>query len=190
MANETEIKFLVNDVAALESRLRENGFRQQTPSTHELNTLYDLPSGELRGRGEVLRIRQYGDTWSITHKSKGTADRHKIRAEHETRVTDGKQMEAILRALGYTPSFVYEKFRSEWTDGRGHVVVDRTPIGDLGEIEGEGGWIDEVASKLQVPESSYITKSYAVLFVEWRHKTRSDARNMTFEECGIRPPKF
>jgi len=45
-------------------------------------------------------------------------------------------MDLILRALGYAPSFRYEKFRAEWTDGKGQVVVDETPIGDFCEIEG------------------------------------------------------
>ena len=28
------------------------------------------------------------------------------------------------------------KIRYEWSDGKGHVVVDETPIGNFGEIEG------------------------------------------------------
>ena len=47
-----------------------------------------------------------------------------------------RQMDLILRALGYAPSFRYEKFRAEWTDGKGQVVVDETPIGNFCEIEG------------------------------------------------------
>src|SRR5207245_7490139 len=82
-------------------------------------------------RSEVLRIRRYGEIWKITHKSKGTAGRHKIRTESETKVADGQQMDAILRALGYAPSFVYEKFqigrascreRVESTAGSGTVI--------------------------------------------------------------------
>ena len=55
--NEVEIKFAVDDVAALESKLRELGFRLQTPSTHELNTCYDFPNGQLRKRGELKMIQ-------------------------------------------------------------------------------------------------------------------------------------
>src|SRR4051794_38168735 len=136
MPAETEIKFKVHDVTALEQKLRAAGFRMKTPSTLEVNTLYDLPSGELRAKSEVLRIRHYGDIWKITHKTKGTAGRHKVRAESETKVSSGEQMDAILRGLGYAPKFVYEKYRAEWTDDAGDVVVDRTPIGDIAEIEG------------------------------------------------------
>ena len=183
MPAETEIKFALDDVTALEAKLKEIGFRLKTPSTLEVNTLYDLPTGELRAKAEVLRIRRYGEVWKITHKTKGTAGRHKVRAESETKVENGEQMDAILRALGYSPTFIYEKYRAEWSDGLGEVVVDRTPIGNIGEIEGAPEWIDEVAQKLGISHSDYVTKSYAQLFVEWRERTKSNAANMTFQEC-------
>lgn len=189
MPAETEIKFVVENVEALEAKLREIGFHVKTPSTLEVNTLYDLPSGELRAKSEVLRIRRYDDVWKITHKSKGTAARHKVRTESETKIADGSQMDAILRALGYAPSFVYEKYRAEWTDGKGDVVVDRTPIGIIAEIEGEPEWIDRTARQLGVSDDAFITKSYALLFLEWRAKTGSEANNMTFAECGAPSPE-
>ena len=190
MPAETEIKFIVENVNALEAKLLEIGLRVKTPSTLEVNTLYDLPGGELSAKAEVLRIRRYGDVWKITHKSKGTAVRHKVRTESETKIDDGPQMDAILRALGYAPSFVYEKYRAEWTDGKGDVVVDRTPIGNIAEIEGEPAWIDGIARQLGISDINFITKSYGLLFLEWRAKTGSKAENMTFEECGAPIPKI
>ncbi len=184
MADEVEIKFLVEDVSALEARLRAAGFHQQTAPTHEINTLYDRRGDPLRRRGQLLRLREFGGVWKLTHKARGTAGRHKTRAELETAVSDGAEMDAILRALGYKPTFRYEKFRSEWTDSNGHVVLDKTPIGDVAEIEGEPAWIDATAAKLGVRESKYITKSYAELFMDWKQRTRSKAREMTFAECS------
>src|SRR5581483_10406829 len=139
---EVEIKFLVPDLKALAKKLKQLGFKRKTPSTHEVNTLYNLPWQKLRHKGELLRLRQYGEKWKLTHKAKGKAGRHKSRAEAETVVSDGKQTDAILRALGFAPSFTYEKFREEWSDGEGEVVLDHTPIGDLAEIEGKSRWID------------------------------------------------
>jgi adenylate cyclase, class 2 len=179
MADEVEIKFRIDDLNRVKQRLREAGFREQTPRTHEMNTLYDR-NGELRGRGELLRLRNYGGKWTLTHKSKAVNARHKTRAELETKVSDGDQMDQIIRALGYQPSFRYEKFRSEWTDGDGHVVLDETPIGDFGEIEGKPGWIDQVAKKLEITDDKFITESYSELFFAWKHKTGSDAQEMTF----------
>jgi adenylate cyclase, class 2 len=179
---EIEIKFLVPDLKALEQKLRKLGFHQQTSSTHEINTLYDLPGQKLRRKGELLRLRNYGGKWKLTHKAKGKPGRHKSRGELETGVSDGKQMDAMLRALGYSPSFVYEKFRAEWRDDQGHVVLDRTPIGNLAEIEGKSRWIDRIARELGVKPADYITKSYAELFFDWKRKTGSKAENMTLRE--------
>jgi adenylate cyclase class 2 len=90
-------------------------------------------------------------------------------------------MDAILRALGYAASFRYEKFRQEWTDRKGQVVVDETPIGNFCEIEGSPRWIDATARKLGVNDADYITKNYATLFAEWKKETRSRAQEMTFQ---------
>jgi adenylate cyclase class 2 len=178
---EIEIKFRVDDLRSLAHRLRAAGFRQITRRTHEMNTLYDLPAQPLRRRGELLRLRRYGKEWLLTHKAKGTAGRHKMREETETKISDGKTMDAILRALGFEPSFRYEKFRAEWDDGKGHVVVDETPIGKFGEIEGSPRWIDATARRLGIRRSDYITQNYAGLFQQWKQTTGSPAEEMTFK---------
>jgi len=177
---EIEIKFRVSELPALRRRLRATGFRQLTPRTLESNTLYDLPGEPLRRRGELLRLRKYGKKSVLTHKAKGRAARHKTRIETETQVADGTKMEQILLALGYRPTFRYEKFRAEWSDGQGHVVLDETPIGIFAEIEGPSRWIDETAKKLGVQTGEYITNTYAGLFFVWKRRTRSPAKEMTF----------
>ena len=180
MGREIEIKFQVADLRKLARLLRSSGFRLITPRTHEMNTLYDLPGEILLGRGQLLRLRKYGDQWILTHKGNGTTGRHKSRVETETEVDNGKKMDAILLALGYEPTFRYEKFRAEWSDGQGKVVVDETPVGNFSEIEGPPRWIDATAKKLEVKRDDYITKNYATLFFDWKKKTASSAREMTF----------
>jgi adenylate cyclase, class 2 len=179
---EVEIKFLIENMPALVRRLRAAGFHRVTPRRHEHNTMYDLPGQPLRKRGELLRLRKYGAAWTLTHKTKGRTGKHKSRAESETALSDGLQMQHILAALGYRPSFVYEKFRAQWSDGSGHVVIDETPIGSIGEIEGKPQWIDAAAKALCISASQYITDSYAGLFFAWKRRAHSGARNMTFAE--------
>jgi adenylate cyclase class 2 len=186
---EIEIKFRVEDLAALNRRLRGSVFRLETQPTHELNVLYDLPGMPLRERGDILRLRKFGERWVLTHKAKGTAGPHKKRVENETIVSSGPAMEAILRALQFSPTFRYEKFRAEWSDGKGHVVVDQTPIGDFGEIEGPSRWIDQTARLLQIPRSHYITQSYSELFADWKKANRSAADEMTFRAVGRKAPR-
>ena len=184
MPKEIEIKFRIENLPALTRALKQAGFKQLTRSTHEMNSLYDLPGQKLRKRGDMLRLRKYGETWVLTHKAKGKAGRHKVRVELETRVENGQQMDAILRALGFAPTFRYEKYRAEWSDGTGHVVLDKTPIGNFGEIEGTSRWIDRTAQRARDRRDDYITQTYAPMFFAWKRRTHSPAKDMTFRAVG------
>ena len=186
MPNEIEIKFRIENLGVLSRVLKQSGFKQITRSTHETNTLYDLRGQKLRTRGEMLRLRKYGDIWTLTHKAKGAEGRHKKRVELETRVENGQQVDAILRGLGFEPTFRYEKYRAEWSDGEGHVVLDETPIGNFGEIEGKPRWIDRTARVLGVGRGNYITQTYAPMFFEWKRRTGSKATEMTFRAIGAK----
>lgn len=188
-AAEIEVKFRVADVASLTAKLRAAGFRLVTDRTHEFNTIYDFPDLRLRARGELLRLREYGEQWRLTHKGKTSYGKHKSRIETETSLESGKAMQTILLTLGMRPAFRYEKFRSEWSDGAGHVVVDETPIGDLAEIEGTPEWIDHTAAALGVGERDYITSSYAQLFFAWKSETGSHAEEMTWASIGVTVPR-
>jgi adenylate cyclase class 2 len=186
---ETEIKFRVDDVAALAQRLRTAGFHLDTPRTFESNVLYDTPDRQMRARTEILRIRSYGGKWTLTHKrvpdDRPGEDRHKHRMETETAVTDGTALAEVFRSLGLIPAFRYEKWRSEWSDGEGHCVVDETPIGIFAELEGAPDWIDGTAARLGVSPSEYMTLSYGRLFEQWCVDHGSEAENLTFDEVGV-----
>jgi len=187
MPQEIEIKFRIENLPALARALKRTGFKQITRYTHEMNSLYDLPGQKLRKRGELLRLRNYGETWVLTHKAKSKSGRHKVRVELETPVEDGQQTDAILRALGFEPTFRYEKYRAEWSDGKGHVVLDETPIGNFGEIEGAPRWIDRTARALGIGPGDYITQTYAPMFFAWKRRTHSSAMEMTFRALRKKP---
>jgi len=188
-AAEIEVKFHIKSLAAVTDKLRNSGFQLVTPRTHEMNTLYDTSKGSLRGRGELFRIRKYGETWRVTHKAKGNTAKHKTRLETETKIQDGEALAKMFRSIGLIPSFCYEKFRTEWSDGTGHVVLDETPIGNIAEIEGPHDWIDATAAKLDINHSEYITDSYAQMFFAWKKKTKSKAQHMTWQDVGAPPPE-
>ncbi len=184
VAVETEIKFRVNDLADLAGRLEQAGFHLDTPRTFESNVLYDTPDRKMRARTEILRIRNYGEKCTMTHKrlpdDRPGEDRHKHRIETETEVSDGSALASVFTSLGLVTAFCYEKWRSEWSDGTGHCVVDETPIGNFAELEGEPAWIDRVAGRLGVAQSEYMTLSYGRLFEQWREQHHSTAEHMTF----------
>lgn len=193
-AAEIELKFPVADPIAFQSLLPALGFHLETPRTFEQNTLYDTPNRDLRARRHLLRLRQYGPLWTVTHKRQPDSIditdtmRYKVRVETETHVDDGPAMAEIFIQLGYAPVFRYEKFRSEWVyssgEPAGHLVVDETPIGTYAELEGPTEWIDRTLAQLGVDHHSCLTDSYGKLFLDWKAKTGSAAEHLTFAEIG------
>ncbi len=191
---EIELKILVADPAALQSRLPALGFLLLTPRTFESNTLFDTPDHTLRTSHQILRLRQYGDLWTLTHKrhpddetpAEAEASRYKIRIETETTLADGPALTEIFARIGYTPMFRYEKYRTEWTHpatpGSAHLVVDETPIGVFAELEGPVEWIDDTLARLQIQSDQCLTESYGKLFLAWKDRTGSPAENLTFDE--------
>ncbi|MDE3104052.1 MAG: class IV adenylate cyclase [Acidobacteriota bacterium] len=192
---EIELKFPVSDPAALQAALPGLGFRLDTPRTFEHNTLYDTPERELRTRQQILRLRNYGGLWTLTHKRRpdsGSDDlRYKVRIETETTVSEGAALADIFGQLGLRPAFIYEKYRSEWShavdaasDATAHLVVDETPIGTFAELEGPTGWIDQTLADLGVDPAICLTDSYGKLFLDWKTRTGSAAMHLTFAEVA------
>ena len=207
---EIELKFPVHDLALLQSRLPTLGFRLDTPRTFEQNTLYDTTARTLRESRQILRLRRYGSLWTVTHKrlpcatDEECSTRYKIRIETETQVDDGPALGTIFEQLGYSPTFRYEKYRSEWSQinqtiggplfatesglaevplpARSHLVIDETPIGDYAELEGPPAWIDSTLEQLGVDPSICLTDSYGRLFLAWKERTGSPAEHLTFDQ--------
>jgi adenylate cyclase, class 2 len=188
IAVETEVKFRVTDAENFSRQLERSGFHCETPRSFESNTLWDTPDRTMRSRTEILRIRSYAGRTVLTHKrlpdSGPGEDRHKHRVETETEVADGSALAEVFRSLGLTPAFRYEKWRSEWSDGEGHCVVDETPIGTFAELEGMPEWIDRAAAQLGVASTDYITASYGRLFEQWCAEHGSNAADLTFAAIG------
>jgi adenylate cyclase, class 2 len=86
----------------------------------------------------------------------------------------------VFRSLGLVPAFRYEKWRTEWSDGEGHCVVDETPIGNFAELEGTPEWIDRSATRLGISDHEKLTLSYGRLFEQWRDEHHSSAEHLTF----------
>ena len=207
---EIELKFPVHDLARLQASLPSLGFLLDTPRTFEQNTLYDTTDRTLRAARQILRIRRYGDLWTVTHKRPSDPSeqeeptRYKVRIESETQIEDGPALAAIFHHLGYDPVFRYEKYRTQWLlatpiiDGplftnpvhpsepfsvnpTLHLVLDETPIGDYAELEGPPAWIDDTLAKLEVDPATCLTKSYGSLFLDWKQRTGSLAEHLTFD---------
>jgi adenylate cyclase class 2 len=183
MAVETEIKLrLAQGPERARALLEQRGFQATGPRQLETDQTFDLPAGELRHGDRLLRLRSAGGRWTVTYKGPADSATYKSREEIETDVSDGPAFAQILAALGYQPSFAYEKFRTTFTAPReeGIVTLDETPIGDFLELEGPGYWIDQTAARLGFGPGDYITSSYAALYEEHRQTHPTVPRHMKF----------
>jgi adenylate cyclase class 2 len=189
---EIEVKFPVHDLPEIARRLLSAGFHLETPRTFERNVLYDTPDRRLRSQQAILRVRNYGGHWKITHKclpqDHDPSARHKHREETETSVQDGEAIGHIFAHLGYVPTFTYEKWRTEYADSIGHCVLDETPIGVYAELEGPEDWIDATGRALGIDPAQFSTLSYGRLFDQWRQRTGSSVENLTFDEIPSLTP--
>lgn len=188
-APEIELKFSVVDTQALRLRAESIGFELVTDRTFEGNTLYDTADRQLRGRKQILRLRNYGSRCTLTHKrqsDKTDGDtRYKTRIETESLVEDCAALAEVFLQLGYGPVFRYEKYRTEWEMGAGHLVLDETPIGVWAELEGAPEWIDAMLAKLGIAPELCSTDSYGKLFLRWKDESGSPAENLTFDEIAV-----
>ena len=193
-AAEIELKFPVADSEALQTRLPNLGFHLVTPRTYEHNTLFDTPARDLRAKRQILRLREYGGIHTLTHKriddDNSDNSRYKIRIETETTVADPHALAEIFRQIGYTPAFIYEKYRTEYsifdtpTNTTPHLVLDETPIGTYAELEGPTDWIDRTLATLNIDPATCLTDSYGKLFLDWKLRTGSPADHLTFADTA------
>ena len=181
---EVEVKIAVPDLQAVAARLSELGFETTSERQFESNTIWDTADQSLRRSGEIVRLREYGPARIVTYKGPAQPGKHKRREELESDVTSLIALERIFTRLGLVPSFRYEKYRTEYRqkDSPGVVTLDETPIGNFIELEGEPQWIDRTAGELGLPESEYLTGSYATLYVDHCAALGVPAEHMTFSK--------
>lgn len=163
---ETEVKLKAGSARVARGMLRQAGFVILRPRHFESNLTLDAGGGELRARGELLRVRQAAGETIVTYKGAPLPGKHKSREEIEF-VAQGDAA-AVFARLGYTPRFRYEKYRTEFRrpGERGVAVLDETPIGVFLELEGSPAWIDRTARRLGYGEKDYILASYGALWAE------------------------
>ena len=130
----------------LASRLRESGATFEGDEFEE-NTIY--AGGGLDMSKQVLRLRRVAGkavlTYKERHASESPIKRHR---EDETSVEDAEALVAILDALGFKPTLLYEKRRATWQWKGAEIVLDELPFGLFVEIEGEEKIITEVEKLL------------------------------------------
>ncbi len=179
---EIEVKIEIPDFRAFRRQLRENGFRIKRRRVFERNRILETEPPSLRPTGCLLRLREAGGKYTVTYKGVATVTKHKSREEVEYLVSDAEGARTLFERLGYRTKFVYEKYRTEYTDtdGAGIITLDETPIGIFAELEGSETWIDSTARSLNIADSRYITASYGALYLKWCQREGLEAGDMVF----------
>jgi adenylate cyclase class 2 len=183
MPVETEIKLPVPSVEGARAAILSLGYGVHHERAHEWNAVFDSRALRLRGKGQLLRLRRFGTSATLTFKGPAMEGRHKQREEIEVTVSDAGAAALILQRLGLRPVFRYEKFRTEYArpGEEGMVTVDETPIGNFLELEGAAAWIDDVAARLGYRESDYIKLSYGALYIRHCESTGTKPSDMLFD---------
>lgn len=195
---ETEAKFYVLDLQAIERRLKALGADLIQPRVFERNIRFDLPGGRLRSEGRVLRLRSDAAA-RITYKGPSTSEEGVLsRVEIEFEVGDFEKARQLLEALGYEKLVYYEKYRSIHELHGVLVMMDELPYGDFVEIEGESlDTIRRISDLLSFNWETSIGTSYNALFDRARKSLQGPFKDLSFkdfkgvhvrpEHLGVRP---
>lgn len=180
--HEQEVKFCVRNLAALQARLTRLGAVLLQPRTLERNLRFDTPDQALARRHEVLRLRQ--DTAArLTYKGPSRwRNGLRIRTEIEVEVADFDAARALLEALGYCVTVIYEKYRTVYTWASAHIMLDELPYGDFVELEGpDEATLRDLAHRLGLRWEAAIPHSYLALFDQARQRLNLPVHHLTFE---------
>jgi adenylate cyclase class 2 len=180
---EREVKFRIATWEEGERRLADGGAQVRLPRYFETNSLFDFPKQLLERKGEALRVRlARGRAW-LTYKGPvyGTG-RVKQRKEYETALDDARAVGEILRVLGLSECFVYEKYRAVYSMEEMTIYLDEAPMGVYLELEGSAERIESVADKLGLVMEEAITLTYPRLYQLYRDEVPRAPEFMIFPE--------
>jgi adenylate cyclase, class 2 len=182
---EIEVKLKIANVPKLRAQIKRLGFHELCHREFEDNWLLDFPKKLLFKKRCLLRLRQFEGKSVLTFKGPRAESAHfKIREELETEVADAATFHQILKRLGFTSVFRYQKYRSLFANAKSGkpkrvvICIDETPIGNYLEIEGPPEGIGVIAQQLGYALEDFITQSYLDLYTQ--NKPRPRDREMIF----------
>jgi adenylate cyclase class 2 len=186
MALEREVKLRFESADAARQRILSPSVGATPLRGRRLqeDSLLDTADNQLFQRRSALRVRSENGKSILTFKGPVQPSAVKVREEHETIVADGEELLTILRELGWTVWFRYEKYREEFAAEDVVIAIDETPVGTFVEIEGGEDHIHRTAAALGKGPADYITDSYRTLFMAYCREHGGSATDMLFELMG------
>jgi adenylate cyclase class 2 len=195
---EIEIKLRIANIPEILRKIK-NLHAIPQPRVQEENTLYDTPQSHLRRRKMLLRLRvetsanhnartsRAKERVILTSKAPlppqqdNKSSHYKIRAEREqASPTSPRQYAKALIALGFRPTFRYDKFRTTFRLPNLHLDLDETPAGIYLELEGTPKAIDRAAKALGFTKKAYLRATYWDLYSAACRRRGTKPKNMLF----------
>jgi adenylate cyclase class 2 len=179
---ELEVKFFLAELEQLQETLNGEGAVLVQPRTYERNLLFDTAESTLTRNSQVLRLRQ-DRAKRLTFKGPSEVkDGVSARTEIEFTVGNFEDAQALLEALGYQVSMIYEKYRTVYDLSGTLVTLDEMPFGNFTEIEGsDGATIQAVCNQSGLRWERRSLHSYAELFEIVKKNLMLSFRDLTFE---------
>jgi len=171
MPIEIEAKFKVPQLEPYAQRLEQLG-GQLRHRIFQRDRYFDRPDRSLLKTDSGLRLREEQDqddnkmlSSRMCFKGPRQKGPYKRREEIEFELSDARQADKLLTALGYELTMVVEKKRQVWRLDESEVCLDEvTKLGSFVEIEGPGeADIEAVAEKLGLDNNEHLRSSYAVM---------------------------
>jgi adenylate cyclase class 2 len=183
---EREIKLAFESVETARAAVIAAGATPLLGRRLQEDALLDTDDEQLRRRRCVLRVRIECGKSRLTFKGPVQPGIMKLREELETVVGDGDVVLRVLRELGLSVWFRYEKYREEFAHEDVIVAIDETPVGVFVEIEGSEAGIATMAQALGRSVDDYVVDSYRALFLQHRQAIGLTGRDMVFDEVNGR----
>ena len=173
---EVELKAVVDDLAERRKRVEEAGGSLSFEGKIS-DRRYDFETGELSGRDEVLRVRQYHGQASTKRflDWKGPTefrDVYKVREEVTTPVEDFDSLEQILTRLGLVVVAEIDREIAQYQIGGATVRFEVYPRMDvLVEVEGEPAAIEQAIEVIGLPRGTFTNHRLADFVADFEHRT-------------------
>lgn len=190
---EVEVKFLVQNLDAVRTRLRAAEATPGAPRVYERNVRYDTVDEALLARQMLLRLRQDTRT-RLTFKGPAAQDavsEAKVREEVEVVVDDFDRMAHVLGRLGFAAVQTYEKYREthHWRDVE--IVLDELPFGNFVELEGPSeASLKAAANALGLDWSKRVLANYLALMELARRTFDLPFSDLTFDNFRRYPTRL
>jgi len=145
-----------------------NQFDETSERVYQKTVMFDNNQGLMQTTNGRIRLRQTGDSVSLSYKLPLPSETVKKEIEWETKIDSWKVGEELLKAMGFDETTSYEKYRTTFQYKGVEIDIDEYPFATFVEIEGDEDSVKKIAIDLGFSLEKALIKPCDTLFNEWR----------------------